>query len=158
MNFLKLGLYALVGLVATRQLPQMILGPANAGVMGYLANGFTAFAVGWLANRFLGRDAGMATGIGGGVYVANRIIGDWFSPVQKYLSLSGLGDPGALGDIRPGYFPLPVPTDGNGNPIIPSEIRALPAAAAGGAVVKVGGGGSMAGIGQIHSGRYGGRY
>lgn len=158
MNFLKLGLYALVGLVATRQLPQMVLGAGNSGLMGYVANGITAFAVGWLANKFLGRDAGMATGIGGGVYVMNRILGDYFSPVQKYLSLSGLGDPGALGDIRQGYFPLPVPTDSAGNPIIPSEIRALPPAPAGGGapMVKVGGG--MAGIGQIHSGRYGGRY
>ena len=39
MNFLKLGLYALIGLVATRQLPQMILGPNNTGVMAYITKG-----------------------------------------------------------------------------------------------------------------------
>ena len=157
MNFLKLGLFALLGLIATRQVPQLVLGTGNVGIIGYLANAATAFVAGWGASKFLGRDAGMAAGIGGGVYVVDRVITDNFSQAGQYLSLSGLGDADALGDIQPGYFPLPVPTDQAGNPIIPTEIRALPPAPAGGPV-KVGGGSSMSGMGMMHSGRFGGRF
>lgn len=158
-NLFKMGLYALIGLVAARQLPQMFLGGSNTGVWGYAANIATAAVVAWIGGRFLGREAGNALLLGGGLFVVNRVIGDFFSPVQKYLSLSGVGDPLALGDIRPGYFPLPVPTDAQNNPIIPAEIRALPPAPAAGAR-----GGpqptpasTMSGVGAP-SGRYGGRF
>lgn len=158
-NLLKMGLFALIGLVAARQIPQMILQANNTGIWGYAANIATAAIVAWIGGRFVGREAGNAMLLGGGLFVVNRVIGDYFSPVQKYLSLSGVGDPLALGDIRPGYFPLPVPTDAQGNPIIPAEIRALPPAPAPGAK-----GGpqptpaaTMSGVGSP-SGRFGGRF
>ena len=155
-GLLKNGLYALIGLVAARQLPQLALGTKNAGVMGYVANAAVAVAASAVASRTLGKEAGQAVLLGGGLYLANRIISDNFSPVGKYLSLSGLGDPMGLSGIAPGYFPLPVPTDTNGQPIIPREIDALrvagmipppaPAAAA-----------PMAGVGT-GAGRFGGRW
>jgi hypothetical protein len=156
-NLIKYGLFALIGLVAARQLPQMFLGASNTGLWGYAANIGTAVVVSWLGGRFLGRDAGQAMLLGGGLFVVNRAIGDYFSPVQKYLSLSGIGDPLALGDIRPGYFPLPVPVDSNNNPIIPMEIdarRAL-AAPAGGPMPTPAS--KMSGVGSP-SGRFGGRF
>ncbi|TAJ99756.1 hypothetical protein EPO44_10165 [bacterium] len=103
--------------------------------------------------QLLGPDAARAGVLGGGLYTVNRLIGDYVSPVQKYLSLTGIGDPMAAGTLRGiegGYFPLPVPLTAGGLPIIPSEIRAAPAmiaAAATESMGRVGGGG-----------RYGGRW
>lgn len=161
-NLLKYGLYALVGLVVSRQLPQMLLGSRNTGFLGYAANIATAFALSFVGNKFGGPEAGNAMLLGGGLFVVNRAIGDNFAPVQKYLSLSGLGDPLALGDIRPGYFPLPVPLDANNNPIIPSEIDAGRAMKALAAAAPAGGpqmatASRMSGVGSP-SGRFGGRF
>lgn len=122
-GILKSGFYALLGLVVARQLPQMVLGVNNSSWFGYIANLVATFLAAMVGGRFLGQDAGRDIAIGGGVYTVNRVIQDNFSPVGKVLSISGLGDYSALGDIQPGYFPLPVPTDANGNPIIPSELR-----------------------------------
>lgn len=161
-NALKRGLYALIGLVLARQVPQLALGAGNTGWMGYAANFATALAAGWVGSKFLGADAGSAILLGGGLYTVARWLGDTFSPVQQYLSLSGVGDPMALGDIQPGYFPLPVPVDNAGNPIIPRQIAASPAAAAaasGGAPIpaSVAKAGTMSGVGSP-AGRFGGRW
>jgi hypothetical protein len=43
--------------------------------------------------------------------------------------MQGMGDAMAMGEILTGdktYFPMPVAYDNNGNPIIPSQIRAVP--------------------------------
>ena len=129
-SILKSGFYALLGLVAARQVPQMVLGARNAGVIGYAANIAVTVLTALLGTKFLGKEAGAAMGVGGGVYVANRVIQDNFSPVGKVLSISGIGDYSALGDIQPGYYPLPVPTNANGQPMIPAELRPAPAPAA----------------------------
>jgi hypothetical protein len=128
-SILKSGFYALLGLVAARQVPQMVLGARNAGVIGYAANVAVTVIAAMLGSKFLGKEAGAAMGVGGGVYVANRVIQDNFSPVGRVLSISGIGDYTALGDIQNGYFPLPVPTNGSGQPIIPQELRPLPVVA-----------------------------
>jgi len=136
---LKNGFWALVGLVVTRQLPQMLLKEKNTGAMGYAANVATALAFSYVLGRSpAGADAGGAALIGGGLYVVNRVISENFSPVGKFLSLQGMGDVNALGEILSGdrtYFPLPVAYDNNRNPIIPTQIaaRPLPVAAASGA-------------------------
>lgn len=132
---LKNGFWALVGLVLTRQLPQMLLKEKNTGAMGYIANVAAAFGASYGVGKFAGADAGGAALIGGGLYVVNRVIQDNFSPVGKVLSLQGMGDAMALGEILSGdrtYFPLPVAYDNNRNPIIPEQIKArpLPVAAA----------------------------
>lgn len=130
-SILKGGFYALLGLVVARQAPQMVLGTRNTGLIGYIANIAATVIASMIGSRFLGGDAGKYMLVGGGVYVVNRALQDNLSPVGKVLSLSGMGDYNSLGDIRSGYFPLPVPTMANGMPIIPNEIRAVAPAPAG---------------------------
>lgn len=132
-ELLKSGVYALIGLVLTRQLPQLVLGARNTGVIGYLANVLAAGLASAGIRKGMGPEAGNAALLGGGLYLANRVISEWLSPVSRYLSLTGLGDPGAmiggprsLRGIESGYFPLPVPLDAAGRAIIPSEIRPAP--------------------------------
>lgn len=148
MTFLKNGLFGLLGLVATKQLPQVILGAKNTGVIGYVANAVAAGVGGALITKFAGKAAGVAATFGGALYVAERIITEQFSSVGAALSLSGLGDARALGDIRTGYFPLPVPTTGGAamNPVLPPSLAA-PAPAAGGR--------ALSGLG---AGRFGSRF
>ena len=127
-DYLKLSLFALVGLVATRQVPQIALGEKNKGWIGYGSNFvtmiLTAIAAGSLSRS---PQAGLATGIGGGVYFVERLLRENLSPVGKVLSLSGVGDAMAaskntLGRMVPAYFPTPVAYDKDGRVIIPSQI------------------------------------
>ncbi len=124
----QLATQAVVGLlaaVATRQLPQMVLGADNKDWKGYFGNGLTAAAAAWAAAVFLGPSAGQAALIGGSVILLDRILTEKVSPVGKYLSLTGLGDATAatgLGTIADGYFVYPTVRDAQGNPVIPHEI------------------------------------
>lgn len=149
-SILKSGFYALVGLVIARQVPQWALGTRNSSWLGYGANLATTFVAAWITHKVLGPDPARMVAVGGGLYTVNRIIQDQLSPVGQVLSISGLGDYNALGDIQPGYFPLPVPTDANGNPIIPAELKPAPVM-----VTKPAGSG-MAGISR--SSRYANRF
>lgn len=124
-SILKSGFYALLGLVVARQVPQWALGTRNQGWLGYGANLLTTILAAMLAGKMFGQEIGKDVALGGGLYTVNRFIQDQLSPVGKVLSISGLGDYNALGDIQPGYFPLPVPTDASGNPIIPAELRPM---------------------------------
>lgn len=120
----KSGAIALLGLVATRQIPQLALQTRNTGLIGYAANFATAALTGALAGRFWNREAGKLIFIGGSLYTVSRIITEQFSPVGKYFALSGVGDAQAasLGVIKDGYFPVPVVLDQAGQPIIPRAI------------------------------------
>lgn len=120
----KSGLTALLGLVATRQIPQMLLATKNAGWLGYASNLGVAALAGALVSRFYNKDAGKLVFIGGSVYTVSRILTEQFSPIGKYFSLTGVGDAQAagLGVIRDGYFPVPVVQDANGNAMIPRAI------------------------------------
>lgn len=100
----------LVSAVATRQLPQLILGPGNAGMEGYGANILAALVTTWAAGKFAGPAAGRGALIGGAVIVLDRVLSDNVSPISSYLSLSGVGDHRAynkLGTIRQGFFAHP---------------------------------------------------
>lgn len=121
MDLAKSGITALLGLVATRQIPQMLLNTKNAGWLGYASNLGVAALAGALVSRFYNKDAGKLVFIGGSVYTVSRILTEQFSPIGKYFSLTGVGDAQAagLGVIRDGYFPVPVTRDENGNAIIP---------------------------------------
>jgi hypothetical protein len=136
LDLAKLSLTALVGLVMTRQIPQLALGTKNIGWLGYAANFGTAALAGMLVGKFYNKDAGKFVFIGGSMYTASRILTEQFSPIGKYFSLSGVGDAQAagLGVIRNGYFPVPVVRDSAGNAMIPQAIvdaaRPLPAPAA----------------------------
>jgi len=120
----KSGAIALLGLVATRQIPQLILQQKNAGWIGYASNFAVAVAGGALASRFWNREAGKLIFIGGSVYTVSRILTEQFSPIGRYFALSGVGDAQAasLGVIKDGYFPVPVVLDEAGQPIIPRAI------------------------------------
>jgi len=123
MDNLKFGAAALVGLAATRQLPQLVLKENNTGWMGYGAN----LAVATLAGMAVGmwnKQLGYAVGIGGSLYTVSRILTEKVSPVGKYFALAGLGDASAagMGELEEGYFPVPVVTDAKGNPMIPEAI------------------------------------
>jgi len=120
----KAGAIALLGLVATRQIPQMVLQSRNAGVIGYAANFGVAALSGALAGRFWNREAGKYIFIGGSLYTVSRILTEQFSPIGRYFALSGVGDAQAasLGVIKDGYFPVPVVLDEAGQPVIPRAI------------------------------------
>lgn len=119
----KAGAIALLGLVATRQIPQLVLQQRNAGLIGYAANFGVAAITGALIGRW-NREAGKYVFIGGSLYTVSRILTEQFSPVGKYFALSGVGDAQAasLGVIKDGYFPVPVVLDQAGQPIIPRAI------------------------------------
>lgn len=133
-DILQLGFWVVVGLALTRQIPQLLLGAKNSGIMGYLANIAVAIAASWAAGSIGGDKAALGAGAGGGAYVITRAAQENMNPIGKYLSLQGLGDAMALGEIYNGeraYFPTPMGYDNAGNPIIPQSIRpALPAAPA----------------------------
>lgn len=145
-NVLKFGMVALLGMLATRQVPQWLLKANNTGWKGYLANLATATAGGIGTTKFAGKQNGSAVMIGGGLYLVNRIISEQLSPIGTMLALSGVGDPAAssarpaLGKLQQAYFAHPVRRDKAGNPIIPQEIlQAAAAAAAAAAPSKVSG-------------------
>lgn len=134
-NVAKFGLMALLGLVATRQVPQAILKDKNHGWLGYLANLVTATAGGLATGKFVGKEAGSAVMVGGGLYMMNRLLTEQLSPIGNVLKMAGVGDAAAspalpsLGRLQAAYFAHPVRRDRNGNVIIPAEITAAAAAA-----------------------------
>lgn len=83
----KQGASALVGLVAARQIPQMILGAKNTGIIGYLVTALTAFAAKLAVQKVAGPGAGNAALIGGSMQFASRLLNEYLSPVGKVLSL-----------------------------------------------------------------------
>ncbi len=118
-DMVKAGALAAAGLIATRQLPQMILGARNTGIIGYGANFFVAGISAWIAGKTMGKAAGTAVMIGGALYLVNRGLSE-FTPLGQRLSLSGVGDAAAaghLGAIVPGYFSQPQIRDDRGNRI-----------------------------------------
>ena len=116
---------ALVALVGTRQIPQMLLGENNTGIYGYAANLAATLALAYAAHFAAGPAAAQAALIGGGLYLVNRILTEKVAPIGQYLSLTGLGDASAassLGTIADGYFVHPTIVDKNGRPMIPQAI------------------------------------
>ncbi|HLJ17975.1 MAG TPA: hypothetical protein VKV15_25990 [Bryobacteraceae bacterium] len=101
---------AVVNGVATRVVPQMILGSNNTGVVGYGANAITGLAGAWLAGKF-SQKAGHGALLGAAVAVASRILSDTMGQNALGGGLSGdLG--GELGFYINNSFPLP--TAGSG--------------------------------------------
>jgi hypothetical protein len=116
---------ALLSAVATRQLPQWVLGAKNTGWMGYVANVVSGAAATFAAHEFVNASAAQAAVLGSGVIVLDRVLTEQFSPVGKYLSLTGLGDATAatkLGEVAEGYYVHPTIFGPNGEPIIPHQI------------------------------------
>jgi hypothetical protein len=123
MDNLKFGAAALVGLAATRQLPQLVMKDANSGWLGYLAN-LAVATLGGIGIGMKSKQLGYAFAIGGSLYTVSRVLTEKVSPVGKYFALAGVGDAAAagMGDLEEGYFPVPVVTDANNKPMIPEAI------------------------------------
>jgi hypothetical protein len=118
-DMMKAGALAAAGLIATRQVPQMLLGSRNQGILGYGANFVVAGVTAAVAGKAMGRASGTAVLIGGALYIVNRMLSD-FTPLGQRLALSGVGDAAAaghLGAIVPGYFFRPQLVDNRGNRI-----------------------------------------
>ena len=116
----------LAAAVATRQIPQMVLGTNNTSWEGYGANFITALAATWAAGTFGGPAAGRGAAIGGMVIVLDRILSDTVSPISSYLALSGVGDAAAyskLGTIRQGYYTHPNLQNPDGTMYIPDPFN-----------------------------------
>ncbi len=116
----------LASAVATRQIPQMILGTSNTSWEGYAANFVTALVATWGAGTFAGPAAGRGALIGGMVIVLDRVLSDQVSPISSYLALSGVGDQNAyskLGTIRTGYYAHPGLQNPDGSMYIPDPFN-----------------------------------
>lgn len=116
----------LASAVATRQLPQLVLGAGNTGMEGYAANLVTAAIATWAAGAFLGPAAGRGALIGGAVILLDRVLSDNVSPISSYLSLSGVGDAAAyskLGTIRQGFYAHPGLQNPDGSMYIPDPFN-----------------------------------
>jgi hypothetical protein len=119
------GTAGLVSAVATRQVPQMILGASNTGIEGYAANLVTTLIATWAAGTFMGPAAGKGALIGGMVILLDRVLSEQVSPISSYLSLSGVGDANAyskLGTIRQGYYTHPNLQNPDGSMYVPDPI------------------------------------
>jgi hypothetical protein len=111
-ELLKLALGAGAGVIGSKYVTQLALGANNAGFIGYGAQAIATLALGWLANKFAGKDAATGVVAGGLGAVALRIYNDNISGTSS--PMSGLGDPDmgrlgiGLGGYLPGQSPVPV--------------------------------------------------
>jgi hypothetical protein len=136
-ELLKLALGAGAGVVGSKYLTQMALGSSNAGVMGYAGQAIATLALGWAANKFVGKDAATGVVAGGLGALALRIFQENVSGTST--SMSGLGDPDmhALGVGLSGYGvgTSPIPVYGFTPPALPAAGTAVQAVAGGPMVV-----------------------
>ena len=134
-ELIKLALGAGAGVVGSKYLTQLALGSNNAGAMGYAGQAVATLVLGWVANKFVGKDAATGVVAGGLGALALRIFQEQVSSTST--SMSGLGDPdmAALGIGMGGYGSgsMPIPVYGFAPP-------QLPAPQPGGAVQAVAGG------------------
>lgn len=115
----------LVGVAATKFLPTMIPASLTSGLgtspmISVAITGAGAFAAGWLARKFVGGSFGDAVLLGGLAQTGSALL-NAFAPasIAGRLALSGVGD------IVPGYFPVPQ------NPIT-GRMAVMPAPSGGG--------------------------
>jgi hypothetical protein len=110
---LPLAGWAIVGGVATRTIPQMLLKEKNTGISGYGANALTALGVSMALGKFLGSQAGLGSLLGGITMLAGRIIADYFGKtVVEFSSLLGGDVAFDLGLYTPSYFAVPTVSSG----------------------------------------------
>lgn len=110
---LPLAGWAIVGGVATRTLPQLLLKDKNTGLYGYGANALTALGVSMALGKFIGSQAGLGSLLGGITMLAGRLIADYFGKtVVEFSSLLGSDVSFDLGLYTQSYFPLPTVSSG----------------------------------------------
>lgn len=153
-DLIKIGISAAGGGYGTRALTQLMLQSNNQGWMGYLANGAIALALGWAADKFLGKDYGVGVVAGGLSATAIRIWSDRVSQTSP-SQLSGLGDldfsSTGLGDYVSTPYPLPTTSVKNaqGQYIVQNPYPALPAVAATAAAASSGKGMGRVGVARF---------
>lgn len=154
-DLVKIGISAAAGGYGTRALTQMLLQANNTGWMGYGANAAVALALGWAANKFLGKDYGVGVIAGGISATAIRIWSEQVSQTSP-SQLSGLGDldfsSTGMGDYVETAYPVPTVSQKNaaGQYIIQAPpYPALPAAVPTAATAKSG-----KGMGRMSVGRF----
>ena len=119
------GVSGLASAVATRQLPQLVLGGGNTSWQGYGANILVGIISTMIASKFAGPAAGRGAAIGSAVIVLDRVLSEQVSPIASYLSLSGVGDSQAyskLGTIRPGFYTHPNLQNPDGSMYVPDPV------------------------------------
>lgn len=118
-ELVKLTLGAAAGVVGSKYVTQLVLQGNNTGPTGYAGSAAVTIGLGWLANKFAGKDAAMGVIAGGLGALALRIFQENVSGTSA--SMSGLGDPDmaalgvGMGDYvggslaTPGGFTTPAP-------------------------------------------------
>jgi hypothetical protein len=110
-ELLKLALGAGAGVVGSKYLTQMLLSDNNSGWTGYAGQAVATLALGWAANKFVGKDAATGVVAGGLGALALRIFQEQVSLTSS--SMSGLGDPDmaalgvGMGEYRSGSIATP---------------------------------------------------
>lgn len=95
MDWVQGGAGVIAGVVATRAIPQLLLGASNVSYTGYAANAAAAIGAGWLTHMLFPRNQVLVTAViaGGFAGLLSRIIADK-TPFGAQLALAGLGDHG----------------------------------------------------------------
>ncbi len=115
-SLLYLALGAGAGVIGSKYLTQAVLGSNNSGVVGYGGQTVATLLLGWLANKFVGREAAIGVVAGGLGAVTLRAFQEQVSqtavaPVAA--PMSGLGDPDmaalgvGMGDFVNGSWSVP---------------------------------------------------
>lgn len=120
--------------IATRSVPQLLLGANNVGVIGYAANAGTAFVAAMVAKWIGGQQAAIGAIVGGGTALVQRIVSDLMGTKLGDLNLSGdldfdlgfyIGNSYPLPTagsgpylLNPGYSGSPMPSVSVGAPIV----------------------------------------
>jgi hypothetical protein len=115
---------AIVGGVVTTAVPQLLLKESNVGIIGYGANAAVAIGGSMLAERYLGRNAGVGFLIGGVTMLGGRLISDLLGKtLVTYTSpLQGMGLYGKS------YFAVPTVSSGPLQVTSPPQAALPPAA------------------------------
>lgn len=112
------GAGVVLGGLGSRVIPQLVLGASNTGPLGYLANGITAVALGWISHMFFPKQRFLMYGVilGGMGGLITRIVTEQ-TPYGASLSTpaAGLGDWG-LGLYRKSNYLTPQRIQGPSGP------------------------------------------
>ena len=121
-------MWGTVGAVGARAIPAMVLSSKNSGLMGYGLNLASAFALKFVGNMTVGKNAGSEMFIGGAISTLLRAVTDNLGAKIKGLS----GDPQfRLGAYWQSYFAVPTVSDPYGRVAAspyPQPVAALPPA------------------------------
>ena len=112
-ELLNLALGAGAGVVGSKYITAIALGANNTGIVGYGGTAVVVLALGWAANKFVGKDAATGVVAGGLGALALRIFQEQVSGTSASASMSGLGDADmtaigvGLREYRPATLPYP---------------------------------------------------